>query len=358
MSFQNCKIVCREANPRDYHRQEAERGTPDFVMSSGSLREFARCQRRWKNGYESPESKAKRHGNLFDCLLLTPKQFDRRYVIRPATYETSGMECPQCHSVTDSQKCRNCGCARKPITVTKDWSAQSDTCQEWEAAQKKDGLEVVTREAVENAQAGIRRLLDDEILAGWHAACDTQVWVAGEWKDDKTGLIIPCRCLIDYAPRPDSEFLNCAGDLKTTRSGALRPFDRWAKQSGYHIQGAWDLDMLSAAEGHERSEWCLVLSENFHPWEPARRMIDPTLINDARLWYQHQMTRYAHALTTGKWLGYDDHARAVQGWSVIERDERLAMWEAGQAAEEAAYDAGEDQPAESEEPETDDVPTA
>lgn len=346
MSWQNCRIVCREANPLDYLKQEVERGDPQYVVSSGTLREHAHCGSRWRAGYESPDTKSKAHGSLFDCRLLTPTQFSRRYAVQPATYETTGMECPVCHSITDSQSCRTCKTTRRPVKVTKDWSSQSETCQEWIKTQRKAGLEVCSQQDVDNADAAIKRLLADDILAAWHECCDKQVWVAGEWKDEKTGLVIPCRCLLDYVPHLDSEFASCAGDLKTTRSAARRPFSRWAQQQGYHIQGAWDLDMLNGAEAQNvgRVQWCLILSENFPPWELGRRFVPMEMIEDARRWYHHALGQYARALATGKWKGYDDHPDAVQGWSLLDYDARGVMYEAAAAMAEDQWDADQDEP--------------
>lgn len=354
MSWQNCKIVAEEVNSLEYHKQEGERGTREYQMSSGKLRDFAWCQSRWVRGWNSPDTEAKRKGSILDCRLLTPAQFFGRYAVRPPTYETTGMQCPVCHSITDSQKCAGCKTARVPVKVTKNWNTNSTHCEEWMAAQEKAGLEVCTQADLDNADAAIKRLFEDDILRSWHEACDKQVWVAGEWCDEKTGLVIPCRCLLDYVPRLDSEFASCAGDLKTTRSAARRPFSRWAQQQGYHIQGAWDLDMLNAAEGtlpgQGRVQWCLILSENFPPWEPGRRFVPVEMIEDARRWYHHALGQYARALATGKWKGYDDHPDAVQGWSLLDYDARGVMYEAAAAMAEDQWDADNDEPAAEEQP--------
>lgn len=326
MTFQKCKIVMVGADPVQYHgARQDERGTAGFVLSSGSLREFLHCPSRWKAGYESPDSKSKQYGSLFDCRLLTPEQFASRYVIQPEVYLSAGMQCPVCKSVTDSKACRACKTERVPVNVEKPWSNQSETCAAWVADQEKAGRKVVKHAEVDAANAAIKRLLADDILGAWHAACDKQVWIAGEWKDDWTGLVIPCRCLIDYLPRIDTEFARAVGDLKSSRSAAIRPFDSWAKQMGYHVQAAWDMDMLVAATGQDRTDWCLILSENFAPYEPGRRLLSQALVQDGRLFYQGAIAQYAAALKSGRWRGYDDHPDAAQGWTVIDSDPRTQM---------------------------------
>lgn len=345
--FRNARIVCKGANPSDYLRQEAERGTPDFVVSSSMIKEFNRCPSRWRAGYESPDSDSKIWGSLLDCRLLTPDQFQDRYAIRPDTYTATGMKCPSCGSITDAKSCRACKCDRQPVTFEKEWSGGAEECKDWLEAHSRQSI--VTTKQVAEADTAIKRLLADETIGAWHKSSETQVWVAADWCDPKTRLVIPCRCLIDYLPRTDSEFSKCAGDLKSCRCGLPRVFQRQAFQFGYHVQAGFDLDLLQAATGEDRNTWCLIVQENFPPYEPGKRMVSESLLEIGRQTYKHALARYAACLASGRWPGYDDHADAIQGWSLCDAEPWME-YEALQDAMESDQSHNDDVPFESTEP--------
>ena len=58
---------------------------------------------------------------------------------------------------------------------------------------------MISLNELDNAIAAKNRLLADGTISAFHAASDKQVHVTGEWLDEKTGLIIPVQCLIDFA---------------------------------------------------------------------------------------------------------------------------------------------------------------
>lgn len=292
MSFINCQIIGKRVSNADYQSQTAERGSPLFRMSSSALREFSRCPARWKAGYQSPDSDAKDYGSLLDCLVLTPEQFADRYTQQPSTYRTEKGE-------------------------EKDWSNNAKVCRAWNEEQKASGRQIVKGHELTEAQQAVKALLADEVIAEWHAACDTQIWIAGLWIGERSDQSIPVKCLIDYAPRDDSEFAACLGDLKTARSGSLNAFQRWVFQAGYHIQGAFNLDLFNAATGQERDSFCLVGQENFAPWQPFRRLLSQDFIQMGRQTYQAALSRYAACVLSQRWPGYDDHPEALNGWSVV-----------------------------------------
>lgn len=290
MSFINAKIVAKQANPDKYHAQSAERGAPGFIISSSVLREFARCPSRWKAGYEPPGSDSLSYGSLLDCLVLTPDQFDDRFVVRPATYPDSK---------TGDQK---------------PWNGNSTWCKEW--LQNHENIDVVSGEGMKEAEAARDRLLADELIRSFHDCSDRQVWVSADWQDKDTGLVLPCKALLDYVPRLDSEFAKSLGDLKSSRSGALTPFQRQVYQYGWYFQAALYLDMYVAATAEDRVTYCLIGQENYHPWEPFRRMLAEDYIAMGRGSYEMALKCYARCVKTGKWPGYDDHADSIQGWSL------------------------------------------
>lgn len=325
MSLRNCKVVGKEVNPVGYHNTLHARGTIEHPMSSSSLREFGKCPLRWLRGYNPPDSKPKDYGSVLDCLLLTPKQFEARYVVQPATYESKGMECPECGSVTKSKKCAKCNVQRREVTVTEEWTNQSTTCNAWTKAQLDAGRKIVTQDTVEDCAAAIARVQQDEILSSFIDASDKQVLIKGEWHDPKTGLKIPVQCLIDLAPREDTEFAACLGDFKSARTAALMAFQRDAFKFGYHVQAAFDFALWNAATGQERNTWCFVLQESFEPWQTGRRMLSQDFLTLGVAEYTRLLQNYCACLKSGKWPSYEDTDEGnVQGWSLVDAEPFMA----------------------------------
>ena len=314
MSFKNCKINGVGINSNDYHNQKGERGRPDFVMSPSSLKSGDACWRRWVDGYESPSSEAKDWGNLVDALLLTPEQFLSRYAIRPQTYPADGKKGEQ--------------------PTEKPWNGNSNWCKAW--IQKQGGKEVVSADELAQAKIAVTRLMGDETISAFINASNKQVHIVGEWHDERAKIVIPVECLIDLLPRSDTEFYKSVGDFKSATSGAVIPFSKVAAKFGYHVQAAFDLAMIVAAENrepdYERNTWSLIGQESYPPFQTFKRMYDATvedgLIAFGKNAYESALHRYAQCLKTGKWYDYDDDPKnspdrnVSQGWTIM----RPASW--------------------------------
>ena len=54
----NAKFVAADYDSDKYHKQEAARGTPEYVMSRSDLCLFAACPSAWKAGKERKDSDA------------------------------------------------------------------------------------------------------------------------------------------------------------------------------------------------------------------------------------------------------------------------------------------------------------
>jgi len=319
MSFKNARIVAVAPNPTHYFTQLHARGDARFQISSSALKEASRCFERWKDGYESRESKSKDHGNVVDCLALTPGEFHKRYIVQPSTYRSEVLQCPKCKSVTESKKCRSCGVDRVTATVEKEWSNLSSTCQEWREKQQSAGVEVISPERLAEAQEAVARLRRDDVIAAFLDASDKQVWVAAEWHDEANRLVIPVKCLIDMVPRNDSEFYKCLGDLKTARNAGLSAWNRQVFDMGYHIQAAFNFDLYRAAKPEEdRCNFCFVVQENFKPWQTGKRILSEAFMELGRAAYRRALANYAQCLKHGQWPDYDCTDEAVQNWSITE----------------------------------------
>lgn len=302
MSFQNAKIVSLSADPRLYHEQKHERGSREFIMSSGALREFALCPDRWKRGYVSPESDARDWGSLIDCLLTSPEMFGELYAVQPDRYTNDDGD-------------------QKP------WNNNAKVCRAWNQEQGQMHREITTAKAVMECRKAIARLREDELVTAWLDACDCQVWVASEWHDEATGLVVPCKALLDFVPRLDTEFRKCLGDFKSTKSAAPMPWQRWCFQAGYHTQAAFYADQFIAATGEDRNTWCFIVQENYAPFQPGKRMLSQDFLTLGRATYTQMLANYCQCLKSGRWPGYDDTDESIQGWSLVEPE----LWMAERA---------------------------
>ena len=277
--FKNCQVAGVGVDSQKYHTQAAERGTPEFIMSPSSLKEFAHCPSRWRNGYKQPDSDAKDFGSLLDCILLTPEQFKTRYAVKPETYKDA------------------------KTGELKPWNGNSGVCKAW-MEEHADFCKVSSYEVLE-AQTATKRLMADETIAEYVNNSDKQVQLSGEWHDPATKLVIPVQCLIDLVPKEDSAFRKSLGDLKTTRNGAQSPFSRQVFTFGWHIQAAMDLDLFYEANHQDRSDWIFIGIENYPPFQTARRLLSLDFVEIGRATYKDALKRYAKCLKTGVWEGYD-----------------------------------------------------
>lgn len=316
MSFINARIIAKDVATEEYTADPQPRGTREYVMSSSALRLFGHCPSRWRAGYVSPESSAKNIGNLFDCLVLMPHLFDKRYAVHPDDYEDIVNECPKCGSRSQSLKCSKCKTERLPVSVVKPWNWNATKCADWRA--ERPDKEFISTDEHEGARKALSRLQSDPILAPFVAACDRQVWIQGEWHDDKTGLTVPVKALLDLVPRKDTEWFGTLADLKSCRNAALWPWQNDCKKFAYPIQAAFHLDLFNAATQENRETWCFVLLENYPPYEPGRRMLSLDYLALARNEVARLMGNYCACLAADKWPGYDDGPETVQGWSLIE----------------------------------------
>lgn len=286
--IQKAKIVSVSVNPNQYHQTDIPRCTVAFPMSSTSLKQFALCPSKYKAGIEETENDSMNFGQLIDCLALNPEQFNSRFAVQPSTYTNDKGE-------------------------VKKWSNNSNSCKAWLA--DHSNKQVVTTDELAETTKAIFRLSSDTTIAAFIKNSDTQVWVSAEWKDNDTGLLVPLRCLIDLVPKPDSEFALCIGDMKTTRDASIQAWTRDVFKFGYHIQGAFNLDLFNATHDEERTTFCHIVQENTPPYEPGKRLLDQEFIEIGRNEYRAALANYCKCLKFNSYPGYDDTDESSQGWS-------------------------------------------
>lgn len=328
--FKNAKIIDINPDPALYRNQKVEdRGKPEYVVSSSDLRLImSTSPSKWFRGFVLPESYSLEYGGLLDCLVLTPEDFSKRYILQPEKYQSPSMRCPQCGSVTDSQKCKACKCDREETLIEKDWSNNSENCKQWVIDQTAKGLEVIKSDTYKAAALAAKRIMEDKELSQLLNNADKQVWVEADWHDQPTGLIVRVRCLIDFACRAGTPFEKIIGDLKSTKDARLMPWASWARKAGYDMQGAWNLDLYNAATGRKADKFNFILSESVAPYEIGRRWMeeDPFQpeqddFTPGRSKYKRAMALYCQCVKSGKWPCYDDtDISSVSGWTKLSPD--------------------------------------
>lgn len=311
MKLLNCRIVGHDIDPAAYQKQDAKRGTLDFAMSPSSLKVFRDNPRRWVMGYESPRSESKDWGNIMDTMVSCPDRFAERYCVRPETYPA-----PATHDKVKKGEIE--------VGAPLKWNANAKICEDWDR-QNLRGREAISKEEYNDASYAYSRLLADETIGQFISESLRQVMVVGECHHD--GIVVPLRCLIDLQPDSQSQFSDCLGDTKTSRNASVRSFNRFAYDMGYHIQAAFDLDLFNAATGEMRSTWCLIVQENYRPFETARHILSQDFVSLGRMQYTSALERYVACLKAGKpneqWPGYNDprFSEVAQGWSILEPEE-------------------------------------
>lgn len=307
-----------------YRGTDVQRGDPLFAMTRSDLKSFMRCPRKWLDGYESEETKATEWGSLVDAMFLQGHTFERRYAVSPATYQSVGMKCPKCESVTDSKSCRKCGVDRVSVITEKPWDRNANACWQWE--QDHSDLTIVKDSLHKEGSQAWGRLMSDPDICELRKCSKSQVMVISTYHDPETRLHIPVKVLIDGLPDKNHEqYGKAIWDLKTARSADA---DFWADEvgrRGYDMQAAMCLDAYTAATGEDRTDFLHVVQDSDPPYQPAKWVIPADYVEVGRLKYVQGLQQYARCIKDGIWPGYESIGltRGMWGnWGIIAPRER------------------------------------
>lgn len=299
----NGKIVSVDADVAQYCKPQV-RGLETFVQSRTELMEFAYNPRRWVNGYQKPEeTDGLEFGQVHDCLALTPNRFFERFAVEPATYPA-----PATHEKVKK------GLIKEGDPL--DWNNNATVCRQWHENQV--GKLVISSAVNGRVHAAVKRLKEDEIAATLIDRSQKQVYVTAEYRDKDTKIVVPVKALIDLVPPHDDPFYgNCLADLKSSTSAHPRRWQRFVFERSYHTQAALHLDVYIAATGEDRNSFLHIIQENYPPYETGRRLLSQEFVELGRNTYLMALKKYCQCLKSNYWPGYDDHASAIQGWSLV-----------------------------------------
>lgn len=290
--FQNCKRVCDDYDPREYHKHPLPRGHRDYVMTRGELMKFNSCPERWIEGEQEESTDATVFGNGVETVALSPKHFFERIAIPPTHYTNKKGEQIKWRRAESNPEYA-------------DWLAENE------------GKLEITAEVNGRIHAAAKRLRENEKIAALLDCSDTQVLVTGEYHDKVTGLIVPVKALLDLVPRMGSGFQKCLADLKAYKNASRAIWPRICFDDDLHVQAAFYSDLYIAATGEDRTDWLHVIVENKHPYQPGRRIMEAAFRQLGRDQYLHALQRYCRCLLAGKWPGYDDEGDTWNGWGWV-----------------------------------------
>lgn len=299
--FTNCKIVGEQVDPAVYLASVGEsdsgparRGDHAFTMSRSSLMEVWLCAERWRNGFERKESDATDYGSRFDTLALDPDRWNKKYTVHPETYP--------------------CEATKKDPRTEKPWNGNSDWCRAWKAEAERIGQEVLSVKEDADVKDAVIVLHKQPIISDLIKSSRKQVFIAGEYHDRETKLVIPVKTLIDLVSE------DRLGDLKS--SSSADPL-RWAKSCfdfNYDAQAAMNLDLFNAATDGERVDFFHIIQENYAPWQVCFPIpiLSVELVEIGRAKVLSALRHYAQCLKSGDWPGYSTTRTGWHPWQIID----------------------------------------
>ena len=162
--------------------------------------------------HNDTRTKPKALGSLVDTLVLEPDQFDGRYVLQPATYETEKTSGRGANKITE--------------TITKPWNLNSHTCKAIAEEIAATGKEIVTEYDLNKATAIKADLMSNAEAA--LAITEGEKQVSFVWVDEDTG--VKCK------GRADLVNTGTIDDLKTTIDASPEGFRRAIGRFLYYVQ--------------------------------------------------------------------------------------------------------------------------
>ena len=285
MTFENARIVKKQAEQSEYRKQEYPRGDPRYRVGRSDLVEIAACPHRWLAGSDEDDTPSTQWGTLIDAMLLGGKL---GIAVTPETYEAADG-------------------------TMKPWNWNAKACQQWRDA--NEGQIIVKPAAMDRAECAVKRIRADAVIAEILKDADYQVWVEADYRhNDK--ITVPVKGLIDIVPAT----ADALADFKTTQSAEPRQYGRSIFNFGYHVQAAMYLDLWNAATNGKRNTFLHVIQESSEPYEIGRRMLDNNWLQLGRAQYQAALVLYGKCLETNTWPSYDDMEAPgimrVQGWTM------------------------------------------
>lgn len=284
---------------------------PSPGVNQSTLKQVLRSPAHARSEMDNPKepTPAMVIGTLAHLACLEPEQFEdgQSHYVVPDFYETTGMKCPSCGTVTDSKKCRGCKTDREEVIIEKPWTGNSETCREWLA--NHSDKPVITRKDVRNL-AGMQVAMNSNPIARRVMNYGHPEVAAFSYHTD-TGTLFKAK--IDKLFTDDDGRL-WISDMKKVQDA--RAFERDAITFGYDLQAAFYTDILRNL-GLVVEGFLFVVVEEEPPHGIICYQADMDFIARGRTRYLRALTAYIEADTSGKWPSYTEEVRSlnVPGWA-------------------------------------------
>lgn len=246
---------------------------PDYravrAVSKSSLDWFAKSPAHYKHvvinrNYPAPTA-AMTLGSAFDCLLLTPEDFQKTYVVAP-----------------DMRR------------GTKAWD-------EFESA---NAGKIIIKESEHATLTNMIDAVRSHKIAS-SLLSNGQSQVSYTWHDKGSGLT--CKGRADYV-RDDGILV----DVKTTMDASPRGFASSVASFRYHVQAAMYLAGEAQATGRVTDQFCFIAVEKEAPYSVAVYTLDAESLRAGVMTYTSELVRLAECMRQNYWPTYSDQIETIR----------------------------------------------
>ena len=295
-----------------------ERGSADYPLSAADLLAFGRSPLRWRNMPPSdPDTTAPFH-SVLRAMHLAPAQLPTQYVVRPETYQDMRLRCPTCDSQGPARTCRGCGIARVNTSVEREWCGTAKYCLTWTKDATGRGLKIVPAPVWQRATLAQARLSADPEVSELLGQSQGPILLTGTWLDQPTGITIPLRAIVDYAPASGQVLDRALGFFRTARSIAHGEWASRAYQFGCHLEAALAHALYAAATDDPRPTHLWSLVEESEPHIVGRRKSSPELLGAGSTLLEQLLAAYARCRLSGVWPAFDPLSQEFLGsWTTV-----------------------------------------
>jgi len=231
----------------------------------------------WSEHNEQTE--AQRIGSLIDCIVLTPDNFAKDFVMTPEVYTNAKNQ-------------------EKPFTL------RSNTCKQIMKNIRDSGKVAVTQFEFNEAQRVKDEVFSHPIARELLLGGRQQVSVV--WRDSDHDVL--CKARFDNLRDIGID------DLKSTIDGSPDSFSYTINKYKYHVQGALYSDAFDILQigSQYPPEYNIIAVEKKPPYAVSCYGLEPSTLLTGRSLYKRAMIIYKEAKESGKWLGYSQFLEPVE----------------------------------------------
>lgn len=205
------------------------------------------------------------------------------------------------------------------------WDGGRRAGKEWEkfrTQSEADGLEVLTDEQYQQAQAIANAALTNEYAAKWLRSGSTEVTML--WTHEVAdmagcpGFSIDCKGRMDIAQN-----IAAIVDLKTTKDASPEAFGRQCWNLAYHEQAAFYVDGYAAVNGGVRVPYVIVAVENHAPYAVQVYRVPDRVVQAGRDTCRALLERLNECRLQNRWPGYAEGPVDLElpRWATAQNDD-------------------------------------